>query len=196
MMVVVRKHVDLAGEAAGTTLPPLAAEDHTCADCKLFYSDITIVQARDAIAELPAEVRASVITVPPEAHHIRPGPDVWSVTEYLCHLRDVYATYTIRLHRTHTEDRPVLEPMLNDLRAKRFRYNDHDVHAVLDQLAATAAGFCEEIDHVGGDDWSRMATRLPGEERTARWLVRQAMHEGVHHLNDIREAGRAVGPTR
>jgi hypothetical protein len=33
---------------------------------------------------------------------------------------------------------------------------------------------------------------LPGEQRSARWLVRQAMHEGVHHLADIRTVGAAV----
>jgi hypothetical protein len=41
--------------------------------------------------------------------------------------------------------------------------------------------------------WDRIATRLPGEDRTARWLVRQAMHEGVHHLGDIRRIGGISG---
>jgi len=27
--------------------------------------------------------------------------------------------------------------------------------------------------------------RQPGEERTARWLLRNAAHEGRHHLADI-----------
>ena len=126
------------------------------------------------------------------ARRRRPRPEVWSVTEYVCHLRDVYATYTIRLHRTRTEDRPVLEPMLNDLRARRFGYNDLDVGPILDELAATAAGFCAEIAATRPTDWDRVATRLPGETRTARWLVRQAMHEGVHHLGDIRRVGAAV----
>jgi hypothetical protein len=38
-----------------------------------------------------------------------------------------------------------------------------------------------------------MVTPLPGEERTARWLVRQAMHEGVHHLGDIHRIGEMLG---
>jgi len=42
------------------------------------------------------------------------------------------------------------------------------------------------------DQWELVVTRLPGEQRTARWLVRQAMHEGQHHLNDIRTTGEAV----
>lgn len=107
-------------------------------------------------------------------------------------MRDVYASYTIRLHRTRTEDRPALEPMLNDLRARRFRYNERDVVPILDELDATAAGFCEEIARTGPQDWDRVATRLPGEQRSARWLVRQAMHEGLHHLADIRTVGTAV----
>jgi hypothetical protein len=97
------------------------------------------------------------------------------------------------LHRARTEERPALEPMLNDLRARRFRYNERDVVAILDEVAANAAGFCEEIAGAGPQDWDRVATRRPGEQRSARWLVRQAMHEGVHHLADIRTVGTAAG---
>jgi hypothetical protein len=79
--------------------------------------------------------------------------------------------------------------MFNDLRARRFRYNDCDLAATLDELAAAAAGFRDEVARTGENDWNRMATRLPDERRTARWLVRQAMHEGVHHLGDIQRVG-------
>jgi carbonic anhydrase/acetyltransferase-like protein (isoleucine patch superfamily)/uncharacterized damage-inducible protein DinB len=177
-------------------LPPLAAEDHVCADCALAYPQISIDQARRVIEGIPAEVRDVALAVPPPARHLRPGPDVWSVTEYVCHLRDVYLTYTVRLHRTRTEDRPMLEPMLNDLRARRFRYNERELAPILDELAATAAGFCAEIDRTRETEWDRVATRLPGEQRTARWLVRQAMHEGIHHLGDIRTVGRAIADKR
>jgi aromatic-L-amino-acid decarboxylase len=170
-------------------LPPLAAEDYVCADCALVYPEITIDQAVEVIGGLPAAVRESISGIPPEALRQRPSPQVWSITEYVCHLRDVYLTFTIRLHRIRTEHRPMLEPMFNDLRARRFRYNDRDVTAVLDELAAMTAGFCEEIACTGREDWDRVATRLPGEQRTARWLVRQAMHEGIHHLADIRRIG-------
>jgi uncharacterized damage-inducible protein DinB len=167
-------------------LPPLAAEDQTCDVCSLVYSEISIDDAVSVIVDLPGAVREAVSALPPEACRVRPGPQVWSVAEYLCHLRDVYVSYTIRLHRTRTEDRPALEPMFSDLRARRFRYNDWDLNATLDELAAAAAGFCEEVARTEEEDWDRVATRLPAEQRTARWLVRQAMHEGVHHLGDIR----------
>ncbi|GBE65353.1 hypothetical protein MFM001_18150 [Mycobacterium sp. MFM001] len=182
--------------SSDSQLPPLAAEDHVCADCALAYPEITVEQAVEVIGGLTDKVRESLSGVPREALRRRRSPQVWSITEYVCHLRDVYLTFTIRLHRTRTKDQPMLEPMFNDLRARRFRYNDRDVAAVLDELAATTAGFCEEIARTGPADWDRTASRLPGEVRTARWLVRQAMHEGVHHLADIRRIRAAVAGGR
>jgi uncharacterized damage-inducible protein DinB len=174
-------------------LPPLAAEDHTCADCALAYSEISIEHAVSVVAGLPSAVREAVSAIASDARRVRRGQHVWSVAEYLCHLRDVYIAFTIRLHRVRTEDRPAIEPMFNDLRARRFRYNDCDFEATLGELAAAATGFCEEVARTEESDWERVATRLPGEDRTARWLVRQAMHEGVHHLGDIRRIGGISG---
>ena len=184
-----RSDAELPGSPA---LPPLAAEDHVCRDCRLAYQRVSVERAAEVIRHLPAEVHDAVSAIPSEARRIRPSSGVWSVTEYVCHLRDVYTTYTIRLHRARTENGPVLEPMLNDLRAVRFRYNERDCDAVLHELAATASGFCEEVARTRPDDWDRVVTRLPGEQRTARWLVRQAMHEGQHHLLDIRRIGETV----
>jgi hypothetical protein len=191
-MVTVSGFHDPEDASASHALPPLAAEDYNCSRCALDYSEISVEHAAEVIQAIPAAVRYAVFAVPGGARRQRPSPQVWSVTEYVCHLRDVYASYTIRLHRTRTEDRPALEPMFNDLRARRFRYNERDVVPILDELDATAAGFCEEIARTGPRDWDRVATRLPGERRSARWLVRQAMHEGLHHLADIRTVGTAV----
>lgn len=77
--------------------------------------------------------------MPIEARRRRRHPSEWSVTEYVCHLRDVYVASTIRLHRIRTEDRPVLEPLYNDLRATRFRYNERDLRAVIDELASASS---------------------------------------------------------
>ncbi|ORV81763.1 hypothetical protein AWC11_24730 [Mycobacterium interjectum] len=169
------------------SLPPLAAEDHVCDPCSVAYERTRIDDAVAVIAGLPGAVRGAIGAVAPEARRVRPAPDVWSVAEYLCHLRDVYVSFTIRLHRVRTEFEPAFEPMFNDLRARRFRYNDCDIEATLHELAAGSAGFRDEVGRT--DDWDRAGTRLPGERRTARWLVRQAMHEGVHHLADIRRFG-------
>ena len=173
-------------------VPPLPAESHVCRSCGLSYAEVSAEDAATEIWSVPSAVREAVAAIPVEIRRRRPSDGVWSVAEYVCHLRDVYATYTIRLHRARTEHRPVLEPMLNDLRARRFRYNDRDLDAVLDELGATVGGFCDEVARTGPDQWERVVTRLPGEVRTARWLLRQAMHEGRHHLADIRKIGETL----
>lgn len=171
------------------SLPPLAAEDHVCDSCSIAYQGIRIDDAVGVIAGIPDAARDAVRAIPTEVRRVRPSAEVWSAAEYLCHMRDVYVAFTIRLYRVRTEDEPALEPMFNDLRTRRFRYNECDIEATLDELARAAAGFRDEIARVRHDGWDRVATRLPGEQRTARWLVRQAMHEGVHHLDDIRRIG-------
>jgi S-DNA-T family DNA segregation ATPase FtsK/SpoIIIE len=78
--------------------------------------------------------------------------------------------------------------MLTDLRARRFRYDRLDVGAVLAALDANTLGLPDKIARFEPVDWSRAVTRLPGEERNARWLVRQVVHEDRHRLADIRGA--------
>jgi hypothetical protein len=166
-------------------VPPLPGEDHVCPACRLDFTDLPVQVAAAIVAAVPDRARAAVAGQPDAALRRRPEPGTWSAAEYLCHLRDAFVATTIRLHRARTEERPVVEPMLNDLRARRFRYADCDVPAVLGELAAAAAGVADELRRVGPDGWDRCVTRLPGEERTVRWLLRNAAHEGRHHLADI-----------
>lgn len=169
-----------------TALPPLAGEDHVCSSCPFSFVEHDVDRAVSVIAEIPARARRLFASLDESA--VRRRQDgVWSAVEYLCHLRDVYATFTIRLHRARTEDDPALEPMLNDLRARRFGYRDAAVEPALDQLQAYVGGFLAEVARIRPEDWTRPVHRLPDEHRTALWLVRQAAHEGVHHLRDIAE---------
>lgn len=115
----------------------------------------------------------------------RPAPEVWSPIEYLCHVRDVFVSHLIRLYRARTEDDPGLEPMFNDLRARRLRYGEREARATLDELDAAVSGLLDEAGRYRPGEWSRVVHRLPGERRTALWLLRNAAHEGVHHLRDV-----------
>jgi hypothetical protein len=170
-------------------LPAWFSEHHVCEPCRVAYTELTVEEALILISELPSRLDEALAAIPDAARRLRPSSGGWSVVEYVCHLRDVFVVYTIRLHRARTEDRPVLEPMLNDLRARRFRYNERNVSAILEELRAASTGFQAEVERVSGDDFERLVWRQPDERRTARWLIRQAAHEGVHHLEDIRRLG-------
>ena len=186
-------------------VPPLPGEDHVCRPCGLDFAALSVEDAAALVAAVPQRARAVVEGRPDADLRRRPDPGTWSAAEHLCHLRDVHVTTTIRLHRARTEELPVVEPMLNDLRARRFRYADCDVPAVLGELAAAVAGVADELRRVGPGGWERRVTRLyrpaqapaarlPGEERTVRWLLRNAAHEGEHHLADIERGLRAARP--
>lgn len=168
-----------------TSLPPLHDELHVCTDCAVSYASVTVPDALQRIQQVPAEVESATRTVRMSNLRRRPDKTTWSVIEYACHLRDVYATYTVRLYRTRTEHRPVMEPMLNDLRVVRFRYIHRDLAPVLAELADNVAGITDEVARFSDEEWDRVATRLPAEQRSARWMIRQAMHEGTHHTRDI-----------
>ena len=172
-------------EIAGRNLPAWPAEDHACDSCSLAYAQVTVDDSVQAIQALPAQLRAAVDAVPSRFRRQRPDPSTWSVAEYACHIRDVLVSTTIRLHRGRTENAPTVDPMFNDLRADLFRYNQANLAAVLQETAAAMAGLCTETSRMNGPDWERFVLRQPGEQRTSRWLVRQAMHEGLHHLDDI-----------
>jgi DinB superfamily len=174
------------------TVPPWPDEDFTCAACGVRYPGLSVPAAVVLVAGLPTAAWKAVADLPDAVLRRRPPAGGWSVAEYVCHLRDVAVSYTIRLHRARTEDRPVLEPMRGDLRARRFRYADADVPAVLGELTAAAAGFTDEVHRMPPDGWDRVVVRLPGEERTARWLVRQAAHEARHHVADVRRVAASV----
>jgi DinB family protein len=172
-------------------VPPLSVEGHVCADCAMDFATTTANDVRAIVAAVPPQARELLDAHPDEAWRI-PGADgSWSGAEYLCHVRDVYAVFTIRLHRARTETDPPLESMLNDLRARRFDYAHAELRPVVDQLHAHVAGFLAELDRVGAGDWARVVHRYPGEQRTTLWLARQAAHEGRHHLRDIDGALRA-----
>jgi hypothetical protein len=179
--------------SADKSLPPLSPEDHVCAACDFAFATIDVPDALAAISALPEEIHSAVVSVPDGRLRRRPAPDVWSAMEYLCHLRDVYATYTIRLHRACTEDSPAVEPMFSDLRALRFHYSQLPLLPVLDELEKHVAGLRDEAATLAPEDWLRTVSRRPQEVRTAAWLVRQAAHEGRHHLADIRDVLERAG---
>jgi hypothetical protein len=94
------------------------------------------------------------------------------------------------LHRSRTEDCPALEPMFNAVRAARFGYNDLGPQHVLSELYAYGRGLRAEIAGLTAADLTRPVRRHPDEQRSALWLVRQAAHETVHHIGDMRRLAR------
>ena len=175
------------------TLPSLPEEDHHCESCGLRYGDLTASAALALIRGCPALYRRRLRHLPADLQRRRPASGVWSPLEYACHVRDVYDVYCTRVRRTLTEHEPTLEPMRNDERAEQRAYNQQSPAAVLLDLERNVDRFAALVSEISEPQWSRSAVRFPPERRTVLWMVRQAAHEGRHHLHDI---GAGVGALR
>lgn len=167
-------------------LPALAAEDHVCQTCALSYEELAVETIAERLRDVNGAIRALVGSLGADVLTHRPDEQTWSALEYLCHIRDVYVASTIRLYRARKENDPPIEPLFNDLRVLRFRYNDADVRGVLHEMDLALEGLADEMTRTS--DWDRTFTRQTGERRTARWLARQAFHEARHHLADMRSS--------
>jgi hypothetical protein len=167
-------------------LPPLFGEEYACETCRLAYHDLDVERCLMLVAESTADLVELLLTLGDRTLRGRPQPEVWSPVEYACHVRDVLLTFAVRVHRGVVEGRPTLDPMYADWRAERFGYGATRLDVLSVELTAAAKGFADEVRAVPDDAWDRHVARRPEEVRTVRWLVRQAAHECVHHLADVR----------
>src|SRR5689334_9776852 len=74
-------------------LPPLFAEDHTCERCGLAYPSLDVDTCLGLVAESTATLARLLPGLAEATLRQRPAPDVWSVVEYACHVRDVLLTF-------------------------------------------------------------------------------------------------------
>jgi hypothetical protein len=164
--------------------------DH-CDECEFVYGDVAAADVPGRLGGL-AERYADALSLVPDIR-LRPAPDVWSALEYTCHVRDVLRVQGERLDLALRVDGPELVPMGRDDLVVGAAYNRQDPDRVLDALAAHADVLGTAFAALGPRELARVA-RYPWPEPTERtmlWLGRHTVHEGEHHLLDVR---RQAGP--
>jgi hypothetical protein len=165
-------------------VPPLPPSDHHCSRCDLSYADLTPARAVAMVRDFPARYRDAIAAIDEAALRRRPDASTWSALEYLCHVRDVFEVYQSRVALTLAETDPELAPMRNRERAERQRYSEQEPSEVIEGLEHNVAAYLSLVAAITPDQLMRSCSRL-GERRDATWLLRQAAHEGIHHLDDI-----------
>jgi hypothetical protein len=159
-----------------------------CAECGFSYGLVRADAVPGRLRALRSGFSKELSRADTVAVSRRPEPSVWSALEYACHVRDVLLVQRERLIVAQVEDVPAVARMHRDERVGLARYDAHPAPVVLDQLGM-AAELCavtfEALDAAG------LARRLvyPWPEATERdlgWVGRHAVHEGEHHLMDVR----------
>lgn len=124
---------------------------------------------------------------------VRPRADVWSVTEYACHVRDVHVLFAERLGLMLHDDDPVFANWDQDVTAVESRYDLAQPHAVAAEFVAAADNVAAVYDAVPDDAWSRPGRRSNGDRFTVESLGRYHLHDVVHHLWDVAGAATVAG---
>ncbi|MFG2044694.1 DinB family protein [Dactylosporangium sp. NPDC048998] len=157
-----------------------------CEECGFGYASLGAGDVPERLGGFAGRYAEALAAVPDVRR--RPAPDVWSALEYACHFRDVLRVQAERLDLALRVDAPEFVPMGREELVVSAAYNAQDPAAVLGTLDANAALLAaafgalgpRELDRVGLYPWPEPV------ERTLLWLGRHTVHEGEHHLMDIR----------
>lgn len=162
---------------------------YVCPDCGLDYGTISPSDAKLALRSFPRRYRSAVAAAledETDAGLVRRRPDAttWSALEYTTHVADLFEHFAEVVRRMHQETSPTIAFWDPDERAAAERYGEQDPLAVLDRLTAAAERLVLEVERIDPDSWGRTAA-FPFGERDLLHMVRNAVHEGSHHLRDV-----------
>lgn len=154
-----------------------------CTGCGFVPETVTLVDALDALGSFPARWRATLALClddadPDGALTGRVSANGWSALEHAGHVRDVVHALDIRLQRVLREDEPTLPETHVTPPAGA---NEQGVAVVLAALTVSSDQLSGTIATTPASAWSRTGVRR-GSAVTALDLVREAVHESVHHL--------------
>ncbi|HVF32355.1 MAG TPA: DinB family protein [Acidimicrobiales bacterium] len=168
------------GDASGTL--DFATTD-ACDTCRFSASRVTPEEAVLALRSFPSRWRQALAvhlddTDPEAVIAARPTALDWSALEHAGHVRDVLHALDIRLQRVLREDEPVL-PETHVTPPSGA--NEQGFAVVMAALTVSTDQFSQTIELTPSAAWGRRARRS-GRPVTALDLIREAVHEGTHHL--------------
>jgi hypothetical protein len=165
-------------------------EHERCGACGFDGSTFDDVSLLDALGALGTRWR-SLLATGGAYLRARPEPTVWSAIEYAAHSRDITALHAFGVEQALTLDEPSYPPLGDDLiDSAAATYGDADPGEVVGVLDADANRMVRVAADAGTQSWSRGLTI--GDSRSdVRWLLEHALHDSLHHLDDV-ERGFAL----
>ena len=167
-----------------STVPAQPREHERCQACGFdggTYDDAALLEALRALG---AQWRELLLEAG-ESLRVRPEPETWSAIEYAAHSRDVTALHAFGVEQALTVDEPSFEPVGEDaMESASATYGDADPLDVGQELAAQAARLARLADDAGPGRWTR-GLRIGSERRDVRRLLEHALHDSMHHLDDV-----------
>lgn len=161
-----------------------------CAACG-FDSDL--YDRSDTITSqhiIPAVLRAAIEDLDPATLRTRPAEDVWSIGEYIDHVRET--TFGNRFAIETALATPGHD--LGQAPAGRFdvQVRPVDVEAALAGVETEFSALQAVLQELTDEQWA-VAVRLDNKTVPVDWFARHVLHDGLHHLGDIGRIRHQLG---
>lgn len=154
----------------------------TCDECGFDGRAWTDAAAVHAIAHLSRRYSDAVADLPDADLQRRPIPTMWSIAEYVDHVREVF--FGMRFLLDSALDEPGADLGAAPTPAFEPQPRAIDVDAALAGLAAEADRLNDALAAVPSKVWTSNVI-VDGEELDVHWIARHAVHDATHHLDDI-----------
>jgi hypothetical protein len=160
-----------------------------CPQCGFDGEEWTDQSATDAIGSLPARWRDAAAALTPHDLQRRPIADMWSIAEYVDHVREVLFGMRFVL------DTAIAQPGTDLGEAPEPRFEPEprviDISLALSGVDREAKALRERLSDLPDSGWTSTAV-VGGDEIDARWIARHAVHDATHHLRDAERLRAAL----
>jgi hypothetical protein len=161
------------------------ADHERCTACGFdgsVYDDASLIEA---IAGLGSRWRALLIEAGAELRR-RPEPQTWSAIEYAAHSRDITALHVFGVEQALGEDEPAYPAIDGEalIETSATTYRDEEPEQIVAELDRAARHLATLAADAGAANWSRGIT-IGDERSTVRRLLEHALHDSLHHLDDV-----------
>lgn len=157
--------------------------ERPCPECGF---DAALVHPTDVGSHILRDADEWLIRLERPDVRTRPSPEVWSVLEYGCHVRDVHRIFSRRVQLMLAEDEPRFANWDQDETARADDYGAQDPAVVAGELHDAAVVVADTYASVPADAWPRRGLRSNGSEFTITSISRYHLHDIVHHAGDVR----------
>ena len=152
-----------------------------CGECGFDSDDWSDATAIEAIQRLPRQWRSAVAGLTPNDLQRRPIDQMWSIAEYVDHVREVLFGMRFLL------DTAISQPGtdLGESPTQPFASQPRriDVEAALDGIDHEAHSLSAQLSGLSSHDWL-LTVRFDSAAVDPHWIARHAVHDASHHLLD------------
>lgn len=170
------EHVEAAGAFS---------EDYVCDECAMAYRDYGPGEVSPAVRSFGPRWREIVTPVDEDALRRRPDEDTWSAIEYGWHLGSGLEWMADAVEATVAGADEEIAWFGHEQDVRQADPRSRDLDEVTTRLDAAVSRLAVVLAQVDPDAWTHTAS-FPWGERDVLDTARNAVHEGEHHLRDVR----------